>query len=257
MNKTQLLNVMLHQEMEIERLLGEMKALNSEKNEQAAELSARLVNLEAGSGQSILEARAELEKLASEKDEQAAKFTSQIAQLERLGNGTGQNTEAYAELERLSAEKDELIKKLSAENMQLNSEKEALASEIKKLTADVAGMEEHFKDMTVLEEQAKIKAAKIEADAKAVAAGMIKSAENKLSSFDTLEQGADNAKLVSHLFMKFLSESHEALHEMAERYELAWLQEVNNPAAQSAVTFNPADERLPQHKKVKVYEPIK
>ena len=121
MDKTQLLNIMRQQELEIDRLSAEVEKLVSGKDEQ-------IENLTYGS-----------ERLLSEKDAEINKLNEELEKLAAEKTG---NTEVIAmELEKLSAEKGELVNRLNADILKLNTdilklkaENEALASENEQLT---------------------------------------------------------------------------------------------------------------------------
>jgi len=110
MDKTQLLNIMRQQELEIERLNAEVEKLASGKDEQ-------IDNLTYGS-----------EKLLAEKDAQMKKLREEF---ERLTAETNENTKIMvSEFERLSAEKAEQLDRLSADVARLKTENEELAASV-------------------------------------------------------------------------------------------------------------------------------
>ena len=143
MDKTQLLNIMRQQELEIERLNEEVEKLTSGKNEQIGDLTH-------GSEQQLAEKDAqikmlgeEIEKLSAEKTEQANRLigeTSRLnAEISRLRTENGELAAAKNEsgqTEALLAEKNEQIERQNARIIRLTVEKDEQGKEVEKLLAE-------------------------------------------------------------------------------------------------------------------------
>ena len=143
MDKTQLLNIMRQQEIEIERLGAENEKLNAGKEEQMEKLTSSADRQLAEKGEQIVKLQAELSRLSAENVELAAKAPMETGEAERIELiAKVEKIELAAqkkidEAENLISEKDGQIAAQSSEITWLQSDKEKQAGQIESLRAKI------------------------------------------------------------------------------------------------------------------------
>jgi len=137
MDKTQLLNIMRQQEIEIERLNAEIAQLASGRDEQ-------IENLTYGSEKLLAEKEAQIKKLSAEVGRLSSEKDGQLERL--LAEKDAQIKQFVEEFERLSAQKDAQTKKfiggVEAMSIEKDAQIERLNDEISRLTAENAELAE-------------------------------------------------------------------------------------------------------------------
>lgn len=234
MDKMQLLNIMLTQENEINRLNAVIQAISAEKNNLAASLEEIRSREQAVSSErqneidrlnaALRAVTAEKEGLAENLEEmRSLSFGAPAADSEEVETLNAVIAGLNAEIRALTHEKEDLEKTLGERAARDSSDTFDKASqavnEIMRSAQDSADL--YLRNIKRLESEKVAIVRKIEDEANEKAAEIIKAAEYKRREIENESQAAvEDLRAVSRRYTDFVDSAHAYMHEMIENYRL-------------------------------------